>query len=92
LATARGIHGQAAVVIDGKSGYGLRVSEERATDFGPQGEMGPATGIVRVSAADFNAPAAGATILVAGESVIVMAVTVSGGIIKIQYSKARPVQ
>lgn len=60
-----------AVVIRGTSGYGLRVDVQDATDFSVNGEVGLTTGTVRVSAAAFDRPTHGETILVDGNSVVV---------------------
>jgi hypothetical protein len=82
-----------AVVIDGKSGSGLRVNEAQETVFdGDKGEVGATTATVRVSAATFARPAKGATILVGGAPAIVQRVDGSGALWVIQYRRVRQVE
>ena len=79
-----------AVVIGGTAGTGLDVGTTGATDFGANGETGLDIGTVRVSSAAFPKPTHGQTILVRGESVVVLSVA-GTALWVIQYRKVRPV-
>lgn len=80
-----------AVVIDGVSGTGLRVSEMQTTDFGEMGETGLTTATVRVSGATFERPARGQNIRVDGQDAVVTQVDGSGILWVIQYRVKRSV-
>jgi hypothetical protein len=81
-----------AVVIAGTTGTGLCVNEQQTTDFGPNGETGVTGGTVRVSAATFEKPARGATMLIDGDPATVMQVDGSGALWVIQYRRVRKVE
>ena len=82
------------VVSAGQTATALKMQRVGVSDLGETGEKGAERCGFRVSAASMNKPALGSTIMVAGESAIVVDVKTDllGAWHTVEYQLARPVE